>query len=73
MASLTWDDISGVARVHFRYAGKQFQKSLKTTDRRKAEAMKASIEETIHDLERGRVELPAGADFIVDPENWTTS
>lgn len=63
MASLSFDEVSGVARVHFRYAGKQFQKSLKTDDRRKAESMKAQIEETLHDLERGRMELPAGADF----------
>src|SRR5262245_16072139 len=63
VASLSFDEKSGVARIHFRYAGKQFQKSLKTADRKKAEGMKAQIEETLHDLERGRLELPASADL----------
>ena len=63
MASLSFDEVSGNARIHFRFAGKQIQKSLKTNDRKKAASMKAQIEEMLHDLERGRTELPANADL----------
>lgn len=63
MAGLTKDDKSGMYRIHFRYGGKQFQKSLKTTDEREAEARKGAIEVTLLDLERGRLMIPQGADF----------
>ncbi len=63
MAGLSQDAKSGIFRVHFRYGNKQFQKSLKTKDRKKAESRKGRIEETLLDLERGRLDLPPGADF----------
>jgi integrase len=50
-------------RVMFRYGGKQYQKSLKTTDEAAAERLKGKIETTILELERGRRTLPEGADL----------
>lgn len=47
----------------FRYGGKQYQKSLKTTDRTKAEQMLSRVEEVLDELDRGRRVLPEGADL----------
>jgi hypothetical protein len=63
MAALSCDPETGIYRIHFRYGGKQFQKSLKTTDDKKAEGMKAAVDETLHDLTRGRLVFPPNADF----------
>jgi integrase len=63
MAGVTRDAQSGMYRIHFRYAGKQFHKSLKTQDEREAEALKGAIELTLLDLERGRLTVPPGANF----------
>src|SRR5688500_3900007 len=63
MASLTRDPNSGIYRVHFRYGGKQYQKSLKTADGGEAEALKGSIELTLLELERARKTIPEGADL----------
>jgi integrase len=63
MAGIYAHSKSGVYRIHFWYGGKQHHKSLMTTKATKANAMKAQIEETLHDLERGRLSLPADADF----------
>jgi integrase len=57
VASLSLDPKSGVFRIHFRYAGKQYQKSLKTTDEVEAEASKGRIELTLRDLDNGRLDL----------------
>jgi integrase len=63
MASLYRNQQTGKFEMYFRYGGKQFHKSLKTKDRTKAESIRAHVEETIHDLERGKVELPPDADL----------
>lgn len=63
MASLSRDKNAGVYRIHFRFAGKQYQKSLKVTDRRKAEGLKGRIELTLLELEQGRKTLPPAADL----------
>ncbi len=62
MASLTKDPASGNYRVQFRLGGRNFHKSLKTASEKKATTMFAQLEETLHDLERGRLELPTDAD-----------
>jgi integrase len=54
---------AGVYRIHFRYGSKQYHKSLLTDDETKAQSLKATIDETLHDLKRGRVTLPPDADF----------
>ena len=63
MASVRPDPQTGIYRIHFWYGGRQFQQSLKTTSEQKARTMKGQIEETLLDLERGRLILPSGADF----------
>jgi hypothetical protein len=63
VASLNLDPASGRYRILFRFGGRQFQKSLKTTDQEEAEAAKARIALTLRELENGRLILPPGADF----------
>jgi integrase len=62
MASLEFDNPSGKYRIRFRYGGKPFKRSVKTSDRTEAEGVAARVEETIRLLERGRLDLPPGAD-----------
>lgn len=63
MAGMTFDAKTGIARVQFRYGGKQFQKSLKTTDEREAEATKGRIEDTLRAIENGWLVMPPDADI----------
>lgn len=63
MASLIRDPLSGVYRIKFRFAGKQIQKSLRTTKAKEAASTVSRIEGTLADIERGRLILPAGADL----------
>ena len=62
MANLELDEASGRYRIRFRHAGKAFKRSLKTGDRREAEAVLGRVEETIRLLERGRLDLPRNSD-----------
>jgi integrase len=57
------DEKSGTYRILFRFGGKQYHKSLQTADEIKAKGLQASIDETLHDLKRGRLTLPSDADF----------
>jgi hypothetical protein len=63
VAAIHCNPKSGFWRISFRFGGKQYQKSLKTDDEKKAQGWKAQIEENLHDLERGRRVLPATADL----------
>jgi site-specific recombinase XerD len=54
---------SGVYSISFRYAGRQFMKSLKTRSRDEADRLRGRIEGTLLDIERGRLVLPDGADL----------
>src|SRR5262245_6004888 len=56
------DKESGNFRISVRLGEKQFHRSLDTDDEKKAITMAANIRELIHDLKRGKVEMPAGAD-----------
>jgi len=54
--------------VSFRCAGHRFKRSLKTRNETSALARKARIEETIHLIESGRLEVPSDAnvaDFVL--------
>ncbi|MFO0792426.1 MAG: hypothetical protein U0805_23440, partial [Pirellulales bacterium] len=62
MAWLNFDEASGNFRVGFRFDGQQFKRSLKTADRREAEALRGRIDDTIRLIERGRLELPPDVD-----------
>ena len=62
MASIGYDETSGRYRIRFRYAGKPYKRSLKTSEKRAAENAVGRVEETIRLLERGRLDVPPGAD-----------
>lgn len=50
--------------INFFHGGRHFSRTLKTGNAKKAEAGKARLEENLADLERGRLELPPGADLL---------
>jgi len=59
---------NGVFVARFRYRGKEYKKSLKTTDRRDAEAAILEVQRVIHRLTVGLLAVPDGVDpggFIV--------
>lgn len=56
---------SGRYRIIFTYSGDRFFVSLKTKNLKEATASLARLEENLHDLERGRISLPYGADLDV--------
>lgn len=62
MASYQYDAKRGIARIHFRYDGKQLNRVEKVESERHAQRIVALVEETLIDLERGKLTLPAGAD-----------
>ena len=62
MASFDFSPKTGKARIFFRYAGRQFNRTMSARNDREAERASALIEETIQDIERGKLALPDGAD-----------
>ena len=59
---------NGLFHVRFRYAGKQFKRSIKTRDPMAARAAQAAVEVTLYRLLTGQVHCPTGVDlgdFIV--------
>ncbi len=63
MAWLEHHPTSGRFKICFRWSGQQFKKTVNTTDRSEAEAIMRRLEENIGLIERGRMEIPAGADL----------
>ncbi len=64
MASQQYDPKTGKARVFFRYGGRQCNRTVKLKSARAAEALCETIEQTIADMERGRLALPPDADLV---------
>lgn len=62
MASLHRDEASGKYRIRFYYGGIEYKRSVKTGNDEEAQAVKSRVEETLRLLERGRLEIPPGAD-----------
>ena len=62
MASRDFNPKTGKARLFFRYGGKQFNKTIRVKDDNEARRAWALIEETIQDLERGKLVMPPDAD-----------
>jgi len=62
MPSFRYTPESHKARFFFRHAGRQYNKTLKVETERHAERVLALIEETVQDLERGKLSLPPGVD-----------
>jgi integrase len=65
MASYQYDAKKGVARIHFRYDGKQLNRVEKVESERQAARMVALVEETLIDLERGKLTMPPDVDAKV--------
>lgn len=61
MANL-YQNRSGVWLIRFRFGGRQYYRSLDTTDEGSAKGVKALVEETLGLLKRGRLSLPERAD-----------
>lgn len=62
MASLRKDPESGVFRIRFRFAGRAFNRSLRTKDEKTALSILARTEDSIRLVEQGRIELPPNID-----------
>jgi integrase len=63
MAWLEEHPTSGHFKICFRWGGRKLKKTVKTTARSAAESALARFNENLNLLERGRLELPAGADI----------
>src|SRR5262245_52897707 len=50
-------------RIVFRFRGERYNVNLKATAQKEANACLARLEENLRLVERGRLEVPAGADF----------
>ena len=64
MASYDYRAKTHKARFFFRHAGKQYNKTLTMESERSAERQSAVIEETLQDLERGKLAIPEDADVL---------
>lgn len=62
MATLEFDNTSQRYRVRFRFGRREYKRSLKTSDKRESRALLGRIEDTILQIERGRLLLPPNAD-----------
>lgn len=61
--------------ARFRYGGKEYKKSLKTSRKVDAEAAMHAVERAIHGLTTGMLQIPAGVDpgdFILRSSNNTS-
>jgi integrase len=63
MAWLEEHPTSGHFKICFRWGGRKFKKTVKSTSRDDAECALARFKENLHLLERGRLELPQGGDI----------
>lgn len=64
MAWLYQDPLSQNYKVCFRFHGRSYKKSLKTTDRDDAEIILGGVKRTLLRLEQNLLELPADADIL---------
>ena len=63
MAWLEQHPTSRRFKVCFRWGGRQYKKTVKTTDPEEADAIRVRLEENIALMERGRLEAPPDADL----------
>src|SRR4051794_32757818 len=63
---MAWKELerSGVYHVGLRLGGRKFTRSLNTNDEAEADSAVACIEENLRLIERGRLEIPKGADLM---------
>ena len=62
MASYQYDAKKRTARIHFRYGGRQLNRVEKVESERHAQRIVALAEDTLQDLERGKLAIPDGVD-----------
>jgi integrase len=63
---MAWlEERSGLYRITFRYGGRKLHHSLKTQNRKEAESCLSRLEENLRLLERGRLEIPPGAELAL--------
>lgn len=62
MASYQYNAAKKTARIHFRHEGRQLTKIEKVDSERQAQRIVALVEETLLDLERGKLVVPPGAE-----------
>jgi integrase len=55
---------NGVWKIGFRWEGKLYKRSLKTTDEGRANGLKERVSANLFDLEQGRLQVPPGADLL---------
>ena len=68
MATVSKDPASGNFHIRFRFGGRAYRRSLKTTNRRESLAVLGKVEETIRLLDRGSISMPENAEpatFII--------
>jgi len=63
MAWLEKDQRTGIYKVGVRLADGKIKRSLQTTDRSEAEALRGTVENTLTAIERGWLTVPDGTDF----------
>ena len=64
MSSLKYDPKTGKARIFLRFGGRQLNRTIKVNSERAGLAMCETVDQTIADLERGRLTLPTGAAVV---------
>jgi len=69
MATLRRDKRTGFWTVRLYWMGRQQQRSCSTKSRREADRTLAIVEDTLHLLKTGRLEIPAD----IDPLDWIVS
>ena len=62
MASYQYDPKKGTARIHFRHEGRQLNRVEKVESERHAQRLVALVEETLIDLQRGKLAIPPDVD-----------
>ena len=75
MPSLRQDPDCGIFRIRFRFAGKAYNRSIRTKDPKTANSILGRVEETIRLIEHGRLEIPPKIDpavFILSDGKTTT-
>ena len=63
MSSAQFNPKTGKVRIFFRYDGRQFNRTMKVASERAGLALCEIVDQTISDLERGRISLPAAVDL----------
>src|SRR5271157_3151992 len=63
MSSAQFNPKTGKVRIFFRYDGRQFNRTMKVASERAGSALCEIVDQTMSDLERGRISLPAAVDL----------